>query len=312
MHIARDEVVTTFVARREPALVWLSDDLIWGAETTDPQHLSVWELSSGRPLACLEIPLGMSHFEFSSDGRYLLGSRAGLAVWETTQWSPLDLPFLGRQVAQVAYSSGLLVSAAEFVALCDLDTKQCPATLDPQPGWVAVGAREFCLGCEVLEEPHYWSTYSLLRYSFPEAHFIGHLDTVRTGRRPLSPLYSACGRQLALPLRDGEVLLWDLDTAKSLPGFNVEAQGFCFATPGLGLVLEKERVSAWVLESGQPLGGYLEVPRAQSLRASRRHVFCSTDEGLWVWDVALLVSLLVSKAGCRGLAGPSLLGGDSL
>ncbi|MBT9585129.1 hypothetical protein IV102_17430 [bacterium] len=292
--------------------MWLSDDLIWGTETHDLQQLSVWELSSGTQLACLEIPPGMSHFEFSSDGRYLLGSQAGLAVWETARWTRLDLPFLGRQVAQVGYSSGLLVSAAEFVTLCDLDTKQCLATLDPQPGWVAVGASEFCLCCEVLEEPHYWSTYSLVRYSLPEAHFMGHLDTVRTARRPLSPSYSTCGRHLALPLRDGEVLMWDLDTTRQLPGLHVEAQGFCFVSPGLGLVLEKGRVSPWHLESGQPLGGYLEVPRAQGLRASKRHVFCSTAEGLWVWDLGLLVALLRSSGGRLSLTGPSALGAESL
>jgi hypothetical protein len=89
--------------------------------------------------------------------------------------------------------------------------------------------------------------------------------------------------------------------AASLPGLNVQAEGFCFATPGMALVLQKERLSLWEVDSGRAVGGYLELPGTHSLRSSAEHAFSSGLDGVRVWDLPALVGLLSSSPGLLAL-----------
>jgi WD40 repeat protein len=301
LRIEPGALLTTLVPRRRAGLLEVSPDLRWAAEAGADGPVEVWSLATGKVQARLSEG---GRVEFSRQGGYLLGGEDDLTVWETEGWTQVPLPFV---VPQACLSDQWLVGWAHGVHVWSLPVGDCVASLDlltdELTPWLACcpGGRLLATCTEVLEEPHYWSTYRVEWFSLPEAHRLGELEWVRTGRRPLGLVFSECGQVLALPLRGGEVLLWNLTTGQPLPGLEVQADGFCFATPGLALVLQSERLSLWEIDSGRAVGGYLELPQTQSLRGSASHAFSSGADGVRVWDLPALVQLLSSSPGRLGL-----------
>ena len=308
------ELVTIFVARRTPGILQISEDLRWGLESAPyGRELFLWDLASGRSLACLCPQYPISWAQFCAPDHLLVG-HLGVEAWRGDDGVPVSLPFLGVRPGSPSCSEGgLFACATEFVSICDLSAGRAVAAVDPRQGpsgpaadpvdrlSTSVAVRpdglELAICSEVLEEPHYWCTYLVERYSLPEAHSQGPPETIRTGCRSLAPVYSPEGRYLAVPLRDGEVLLWDLSTGRALPALPVRAESFCFAGPGWGLVLQESRLSLWDLESGAPQVGVLEIPHSCQLRASQGRIFCESRDGWWVLDAYLLVSKLGSQPG---------------
>lgn len=307
-------LVSAFIARQLPGLLHLSPDLLWGLESHPEGGLSLWELASGQELLCLEADSAF----FSQDGLHLVALNP-LRVWHCGDWKPLALPFMGEEIGHLCTGPDLLATAARLVHLCRLSQGRILTQIDPHRGqplsaWVALrpDGAELATLSEVLEEPHYWSTYRLDRHKLSDsAGLVWPSETVRSGGRPLSLVYSDWGTRLALTLRQAEVLVWDFESEGGhLVSLPVKARGFCFADSRLGLVLEdpgkpaaESRVglSAWELDSGRMAGGYLDIPGACQLRRSLSHVLVDDGRGIWILDSGSLMKLLLEAPGRRAL-----------
>jgi Tol biopolymer transport system component len=127
-----------YSAQLSPDGRWLAIGLI--AQTDVPETLEIWDVRRRRRMVRARPAGGISHAQFSPDGRLLvvLSNRGTAQLWSTSTWKPVGHPFVGHAgaLSGAAFSrDGRTLATGSVdgtVRLWDIPTQQAIGA--PLPG----------------------------------------------------------------------------------------------------------------------------------------------------------------------------------